>query len=243
MPRPTATAPDPPAPNEGLSLIVLACNEAESVAPVLAELLDWLREHEPAAELLFVDDGSDDGTADLALQALEGTDSKVLRHAENRGIGAAIKTGTAAARHPWVTFMPADGQIEPAAIGTLRATAARDGCPLVLSVYVLRSDGGLRKTLSWGVRLLIRALHGVTLRCEGPYLFRRELFDADLLASDSFFLNFEFPIRVLRAGHEVSVAEIRCRPRIGGSSKTANVKTVFKVAADLLRLRIRLFRE
>ena len=226
-----------------MSLVVLACNEADNVAPVLQELLAWLRVHEPTAELLFVDDGSHDDTAAIARRALDGTNSKVMRHDRNRGIGAAIKTGTEAATSPWVTFMPADGQIEPAAIGTLRATAARDGGPLVLSVYAQRSDGGLRKTLSWGVRLLIRALHGVTLRCEGPYLFRRELFDADLLASDSFFLNFEFPIRVLRAGYEASVAEIRCRPRIGGASKTANLKTVLKVAADLLRLRIRLFRE
>ena len=226
-----------------MSLVVLACNEADNVAPVLQELLAWLRVHEPTAELLFVDDGSHDDTAAIARRALDGTNSKVMRHDRNRGIGAAIKTGTKAARNPWVTFMPADGQIEPAAIGTLRETAARDGCPLVLSVYKLRSDGRFRKVLSWGVRVLVRLIHGVTLRCEGPYLFRRELFDADLLAPESFFLNFEFPIRVLRAGHPVSVAEIGCRPRIGGTSKTANLRTILNVVTDLVSLRLRLLRE
>ncbi len=223
-----------------LSLIVFAYNEEENVASVLEELLDWLAANETDWELLFIDDGSSDRTAAAAEEALTGTNSKVVRHTANRGIGAAIKTGVRAANNPWITFMPADGQIEPAGIGTLRSTAARDGCPLVLSVYKLRADGRLRKVLSWGVRALIRVIHGVTLRCEGPYLFRRQLFDPDLLKPDSFFLNFEFPIRALRDGHEVSVAEIRCRPRIAGASKTANLRTIVKVAADLVDLRWRI---
>jgi dolichol-phosphate mannosyltransferase len=227
----------------GLSLVVLAHDEAENVSSVLEEILGWLARNEPEAEIIFVDDGSSDNTAALAEEALRGRNAKVVRHAHKRGIGAAIKTGTVAASNPWVTFMPADGQIPPDAIGVLRATAAREGNPLVLSVYETREDGGLRKLLSWGVRLLIRAIHGVTLHCEGPYLFRREMFDAELLEPDSFFLNFEFPIRVLRAGHPVSVAEIRCRPRIGGKSKTANLKTILAVAGDLASLRMRLWRE
>jgi dolichol-phosphate mannosyltransferase len=229
--------------NETLSVIVLACNEAENVEPVLRELLAWLNEHEPSAEVLFVDDGSSDETAAIATRVLEGSRSKILRHAQKRGIGAGIKTGVAAAGNPWVTFLPADGQIEPAALATLRKEAADSGCPLVLSVYERREDGGLRKILSWGVRSLIRVIHGVDLRCEGPYLFRRELFDAGVLQPDSFFLNFEFPIRVLRGGHDVSIAEVRCRPRIGGTSKTANLKTILRVATDLVGLRVRLWRE
>lgn len=228
---------------EPLSLIVLAHDEAENVATVLDEILAWLDDHEPDAELIFIDDGSSDNTATTAESALAGRNARVVRHPHKRGIGAAIRTGTVEATHPWVTFMPADGQIAPEGIGILRATAARDGNVLVLSVYEAREDGHVRKLLSWGVRTLIRVIHGVTLRCEGPYLFRRRLFDADLLIPDSFFLNFEFPIRVLRAGHPVSVAEIRCRPRIGGRSKTANLATVFEVAGDLVGLRLRLWRE
>lgn len=228
---------------EPLSLIVLAHDEAENVATVLDEILAWLDEHEPDAELIFVDDGSSDNTAAAAELALAGRNARVVRHPGKRGIGAAIRTGTVEATHPWVTFMPADGQIPPEGIGILRATAARDHHVLVLSVYESREDGGMRKLLSWGVRTLIRVIHGVTLHCEGPYLFQRRLFDAELMTPDSFFLNFEFPIRVLRAGYAVSVAEIRCRPRIGGKSKTANVATVFEVAGDLIGLRFRLWRE
>ena len=110
-------------------------------------------------------------------------------------------------------------------------------------MYEDRDDGQLRKLLSWGVRALIRLVHGVRLHCDGPYLFRRELFDADILEADSFFLNFEFPIRMLREGCEVSVAQIRCRPRLSGASKTANLATIAKVASNLVGLRGRLLRE
>ena len=48
------TQPSTPA----LSVIVFAFNEAENIAPVLGELCDWLRSHEPQAEMIFVDDGS-----------------------------------------------------------------------------------------------------------------------------------------------------------------------------------------
>lgn len=236
-------SPDPQHDSEGLSLIVFAQDEADNVAPVLEEILAWLERHEPSAELIFVDDGSGDDTAAIAESVLAGRCATVLRHPTNRGIGGAIKTGTAAARGAWVTFVPADGQVPPQGIGILRAAAARDRCPLVLSVYEARDDGSVRKLLSWGVRLLIRIIHGVNLRCEGPYLFRRELFDGAVLTPDSFFLNFEFPIRVLRAGHAVSVVEIPCRRRMGGRSKTANLRTIVAVAMDLVSLRSRLARE
>jgi dolichol-phosphate mannosyltransferase len=108
-----------------LSIVVFAYNESQNLAPVLSELRIWLREHEPDAEIIVVDDGSTDATYEIARKTLYGTSHRVLRHQTNRGIGAALKTGVAAATAPWVTFLPADGQIEPASVGTLRAEARR----------------------------------------------------------------------------------------------------------------------
>ncbi len=226
-----------------LSVIIFAFNEAENIAPVLAELCEWLRFHEAKAEVIFVDDGSTDRTAGEAARALQSVPHQVLRHPRNRGIGAALKTGVAAARAPWVTFLPADGQIGPEAIGTLRAAAAVEHADVVFSVYADRDDGATRKALSFGVRALVRAIHGVTLRCEGPYLFRRALFRPDQLPSDSFFLNFEFPIRVLVGQAPTSVVTIACRPRRAGHSKSAKVRTVLIVARELLAFRVRRFVE
>jgi dolichol-phosphate mannosyltransferase len=222
-----------------LTLILFAFNESENVRPVIFELCQWLDANEPDAEIVFVDDGSRDDTADVARSALAGRRAIVKRHETNRGIGAALKTGVAAATAPWVTFMPADGQIEPDAIGVLR-NAARDGqAEVVFSVYDDRNDGLDRKVLSFGIRALIRLVHGVRMRSDGPYLFKRALFVPEVLKPDTFFLNFEFPIRMLVQGIVTRTVTVRCRPRIAGFSKSTGLKRIWGVGKDLVDLRIR----
>jgi phenylacetate-CoA ligase len=226
-----------------LTVVVFAFDEEENVPAVLGELRRWLEVNEPRAEVVFVDDGSRDGTLRAAEEALRGFPGRCLGHSDNRGIGAALKTGVAAARGAWVTFLPADGQIPPEAIAALRRGAKDGRHEVVLSVYEDRDDGLARTVLSAGVRGLILAVHGVRLRSDGPYLFRRSLFDPDQLASDSFFLNFEFPIRVLGAGISVNTVRIHCRRRRSGRSKSTGARRVWGVARDLLDLRLRRTRE
>ncbi len=223
-----------------LSVIVFAYDEAENIGPVLAELVAWLRANEPDAEVVFVDDGSRDDTAGAAARALAGFPHRVERHRENRGIGAALKTGVRAARGAWITFLPADGQIEPSAIATLRSAAP--GVDVVFSVYADRDDGLDRKVLSAGVRALIYAVHGVAMRSDGPYLVRRRIFDPDDLPPDTFFLNFELPIRAIAAGLPHRVVTIRCRPRLAGRSKSTGLRRIAGVARDLVELRRRRWR-
>ncbi len=226
-----------------LSVIIFAFNEETNIAPVLLELRNWLSSNEPSAEIVFVDDGSSDGTSAEASKALAGAPHQLIRHESNRGIGAALKTGVRAAKGSWVTFLPADGQIAPDAIGTLRDAAARDRSEVVFSVYDHRDDGLHRKVLSAGVRALIFLVHGVRMQSDGPYLFRRPLFDADQLVPDTFFLNFEFPIRILGAGVPATVVTIACRPRHSGKSKSTGLKRIVGVAQDLLELRVRRAKE
>jgi dolichol-phosphate mannosyltransferase len=226
----------------GLSLVVFAYNEAENVPAVLGDILAWLRRRGPDDELIFVDDGSSDGTRAAAEQVLAGDRAaRVVSHDRNRGIGAALKTGVRSASRPWVTFLPCDGQIPPAELDTLLAAAESGEVEVVLSVYRARDDGWHRKVLSAGVRALILGLHGVRLRSDGPYLFRRVLFDPELLAPDTFFLNFEFPIRALRGRLRVATVTIECVPRRAGVSKSTGLRRVAGVARDLVGLRFRLW--
>lgn len=222
-----------------LSVIVFAYDERDNIGIVLGELRAYLEEHEPSSEVVFVDDGSRDGTSDAAHKALDGFPHRIVRHETNKGIGAALKSGVRAAEGAWITFLPADGQIRPDAIGTLRRAAGRDGVDVVFSVYDHRNDGLDRTLLSWGVRALIRTVHGVKMRSDGPYLFRAELFDPDDLPPDTFFLNFEFPIRVLAGKRPTSVVVIECKPRISGVSKSTGLRRIRGVAEDLVDLRVR----
>jgi len=222
-----------------LSVVVFAYNEAENIKAVLDELGRWIDASARKVEIVFVDDGSTDNTLAVAQSALLPRLHQIVRHEQNRGIGAALKTGVSVASAPWVTFMPADGQIEPDAIGVLVRSADTDYADVVLSVYDHRNDGFDRKLLSWGVRWLIFLIHGVALRSDGPYLFRRSIFLPEELPPNSFFLNFEFPIRVLAAGLKVSTVTIRCRPRRSGVSKSTGLKKISRVARDLIDLRVR----
>jgi dolichol-phosphate mannosyltransferase len=231
------------APTTKLGVILFAFNEGENVRPILEELIGWLERHEPDSEILFVDDGSSDDTLEVAQRVLaerwgQGRRSVCLKHPKNRGIGAALKTGVQASSAEWLTFLPADGQIEPQAIGTLRAAALPD-TQVVFSIYEDRNDGLDRKVLSFGVRALVTLIHGVRVQSDGPYLFRRELFDPEQLKPDTFFLNFEFPIRVMAAGLAHRTVPIRCRPRRAGVSKSTGLKRILGVGRDLLELRSR----
>ena len=221
-----------------LSVVVLAYDEADNVGPVLGELLEWLAVHEQDAEVVFVDDGSRDGTGERAAEALTGARHRIVRHERNRGMGAALLSGVQAAAGRWVTFLPADGQVPPEAIGALREAQRVHGADVVLGVYAHRDDGLARKVLSKGLRALVLLVHGVRLRIEGPYLFRRELMRSEQLRSDTFFLNFEFPIRARAAGLRFAEAVVPCRPRRSGRSKVARPGRVARVAGDLLALRL-----
>ena len=222
-----------------LSIVIFAFHEEENIHAVLGELGTWLDAHEPDAEIVFVDDGSRDRTAEEAVKALAHRTHVVLRHDINGGIGAALKTGVRHAQGTWVTFLPADGQIAPDAIQTLRDAQKKRDVDVVFSVYRQRDDGLDRKVFSFGVRALIRAVHGVWMQSDGPYLVRRTLFIPDELPPDTFFLNFELPIRLLAKKTRSAVVTIECRPRLAGSSKSTQWKRIFGVAKDLMDLRRR----
>ena len=141
------------------------------------------------------------------------------------------------------TALPRLKQAERSRLDSVRRAAAEASAEVVFSVYDHRDDGMHRKILSAGVRGLILLVHGVRMQSDGPYLFRHDLFDPDKLVPDTFFLNFEFPIRMLGAHVPSTVVTIPCRPRRFGHSKSTGFRRILGVAQDLLDLRVRRTRE
>jgi len=87
-----------------LSVVVPAYDEAARVAPGLRRAAEYLRGRGLAHELLVVDDGSRDATAEVAAAA----GARVLRHDRNRGKGAAVRTGVLASAGAMVLLSDAD---------------------------------------------------------------------------------------------------------------------------------------
>ncbi len=88
-----------------VSIVIPAFNEEEGVGHVITEMRETLKSHAIEAEIIVVDDGSADATAQAALEA----GARVLRHRSNRGYGAALKTGITAASNPYIVIADADG--------------------------------------------------------------------------------------------------------------------------------------
>jgi dolichyl-phosphate beta-glucosyltransferase len=98
-----STAPGPCV----LSIVIPAYNEAGRLGPSLRQAVDYLRRRGVDYELLVVDDGSRDATVAVA-ESFAGDGVKVLRLPQNRGKGAAIKTGVLASRGDRVLLSDAD---------------------------------------------------------------------------------------------------------------------------------------
>jgi dolichyl-phosphate beta-glucosyltransferase len=92
-----------------LSVIIPAYNEEQRLGPQLAQVLGYVREHYPDAELIVVDDGSRDGTAQVVQTALENQPkARLISYQPNRGKGYAIRQGVLASRGEAVLFLDAD---------------------------------------------------------------------------------------------------------------------------------------
>src|SRR5437764_11619549 len=91
-----------------LSLILPACNEAAGIREAIAEADAALAQLADDYEILIVDDGSRDGTAAVVLEEVARRPRvRLLRHEDNRGYGAALRTGFEAARFARVAFTDA----------------------------------------------------------------------------------------------------------------------------------------
>lgn len=217
-----------------LTLLIPAYNERENLPRVLPEALAFVRTACAACEVLVIDDGSSDGTAEY-LRGVDGI--RVITHERNGGLTAALRTGFFSARNDFVTWIPADGQIPLTELGKI--LAAWQGEDLVLSTYRHRPDGAIRLLMSRTVRVLLRAATGLTERLEGPYLFRRALLDELNLVSKTSAgsIGLELAAKVQALHKRIGTTEIECAPRLSGHSKVANLRNITQYLVEIWRIR------
>lgn len=202
-----------------VSIVVPVRNEAENIAPLVAEIAAAL-DGRWAYEIVYVNDGSTDATAArlAELMTVRGN-LRHIRHAVSCGQSAAVRTGVRAARGTVVATLDGDGQNDPAFLPALIAAVMGEGGRVGLAAgqRVGRKDTGFKKLQS----RIANAVRGRLLRdgtrdsgC-GLKAFRREVFLA-LPYFDG--LHRFLPALVRREGHDIAYVDVADRPRRAGVS-------------------------
>jgi glycosyltransferase involved in cell wall biosynthesis len=223
-----------------VSVVIPILNEKDNLEPLDEELSRELERMPGGAEILYVDDGSTDGSAEV-LAALvdtrdgDGVRRRLVRLGRNYGQTAALAAGFDLAEGAVVISMDADRQNNPADIPALLAKLEA-GFDVVSGWRRNRQDHALtRKLPSRVANRLVALLSGVPLHDYGCTLkaYRRQLLqDVRLYGEMHRFL----PVYLARIGARVAELEVEHRPRTVGRSKYG-LRRVFKVLLDLVLIR------
>jgi glycosyltransferase involved in cell wall biosynthesis len=228
----------PPATNPDVTVVVMNWNEVGTLAATVAELKGTLSQLGRPWEILIVDDGSSDGSEALA-DRLAGEDPsvRVIHHPVNLGLGGVYRTGFKEARGEFVTFFPADGQFPASIVAQFRPEMEK--VDVVLGYLPERRTDPMGRLLSWGERLLYRALLGPMPRFQGVLMFRRSLLQRFPLysAGRGWAVLMEFIIRASRAGVPSASLPTTIRPRSVGTSKVNNLRTIASTLRQIMGLR------
>lgn len=218
-----------------LSVVVPVRDEAENVVPLALEIQAALQAH-GSFEIIFIDDGSTDRTAEtiLAIRRERVGEIRLLRHDIGCGQSIAVWNGVRAARAEWIVTLDGDGQNDPADIPVLlRALEEREGdVRLIMGNRLLRKDTAIRRLSSRIANSVRRGmLHDQTpdTGC-GIKLFHRQTF-LDLPAFDH--MHRFLPALFLRAGACVISVDVRHRPRMRGRSKYGIANRLWVGIVDL----------
>jgi len=222
-----------------ISVVIPVCNEADNVGPLAREIQQALQ-GTAVFEIIFVDDGSTDGTADAVCAAREAgiPQIRLLQHSVRSGQSAAVWTGVQAAGAEWVATLDGDGQNDPADIPVLLAALARgeQSLRLVMGNRTTRKDTWLRRFSS----RIANGVRGRLLRDGTPdtgcgiKLMHRATF----LSLPHFNHMHRFlPALFQRAGATVVSVPVRHRPRTQGISKYGLHNRLWVGLVDLFGVR------
>jgi glycosyltransferase involved in cell wall biosynthesis len=218
----------------------------ESTVRVVAEnALRMLEGYAREYEVIIVDDASPDRSGAVADEiAREHPDIvRVIHHEENRGYGAALRTGIAACRFEWLCMVDGDNEYD---VHDLRKM-------LDLRDFYLLIIGFRYKKLYSTTRVFVSFVYNFTLRrifrspfrdvSTGIRAFHRSILGEIELTCDSPFIGAELAIKAMLRGYPVGEVGIQTFPRKMGSGSVMTPRNIYLTIADMMRIRRAIFSE
>jgi len=226
-------------PADSLAVVIPALNEAGNIGALVRETLAAVPNH-AVREIVVVDDGSDDGTADEVTALLASIPQlRLVRHSRRCGQSAAVRSGVRAASAPLIATMDGDGQNDPHDIPALVALLTRSEQPnmaLAGGIRVTRRAESSKRLASKFANWLRNAI--LDDRCPdtgcGIKVFRRDVFmDLPYFSGMHRYL----PALVQAYGYGTVYHPVNDRPRRIGTSKYTNFNRALIGIYDLIGVR------
>lgn len=212
-----------------VSIVIPVYNEAEVIGSTVGEI----KERFPSFEIVVVDDGSDDGSGEIAAKA----GARVVKHPYNRGNGAAIKTGIRSAKGRILVMMDGDGQHDPNEIPEILAHI--DDYEMVVGARDFKTQGQFHRSwanrfYSWFATYL--ADHKVEDLTSGFRAIHRKLaLRFAYLLPNTFSYPSTITLAFFKAGYGVKYVPIHARERVG-QSKIRIFKDGLRFFAVLIKI-------
>lgn len=216
-----------------LSVVIPAHNEAHAIAGVVTAGLAAASAVCRDCELIVVDDGSSDQTAEI-VRGLAARDSRIvlISHERNLGIAQTMRTGFAAARGEQLFYTDGDGQFDPTQLGDLLPHLGE--CDFVVGYRAPRADPWIRRlngylynrAVGWALSLSVRDID-----CAFK-LIRTESLRRLQVRSDSAFFFAELLHQGLRRGMKIREVPVRHLPRHHGRGSGNHPRVVFRALRD-----------
>ncbi|MFT5440966.1 MAG: glycosyltransferase involved in cell wall biosynthesis [Myxococcota bacterium] len=226
-----------------LSLVFPIFDEERNIEPLLRTALETASRLTPDFEIILVDDGSRDRSAEMASRFCE-QDARVrlLQHARNTGYGAALHSGLREAKGELIFFSDADLQFDLSELEGLVEHA--DEYDIVAGYRAQRSDPWHRRLLAgtWGA--IVRSVFSLEVRdidCAFK-LFRRQVIDTIEIESIGAFVNTEILVRASAAGYRIHQVPVTHHARQHGDQSGAKPRVILRALIELATLYRTLYR-
>ena len=204
---------------DAISVVLPAFNEEGAIGGQVDAIRAILTQHGIRHEIIVVDDGSRDRTAEEALR----TGARLLKHFENRGYGASLKTGIIAAKHEMIVITDADGTYPteeiPSLLGEIEKADMVVGARIGSEVHIPL----IRRPAKWILGLLAQRVAGRRIPDlnSGLRVFRRDCIRQYFpILSDQFSFTTTCTLALLADGYRIVYHPINYYRRVGQSKIT-----------------------